>query len=92
MENYIIVYDIVEDKRRNQIFKLLKEYATPVQYSVFQAKLNASNIITLEYKLRAVIDNKKDSLIIYKLCQSCIKKTKYLGNDFLIYGDDDIIV
>ena len=36
MDYYIITYDIRDDRRRDKIFKLLKGYVTPVQYSVFE--------------------------------------------------------
>jgi CRISPR-associated protein Cas2 len=32
----VVCYDVVDDRRRNRIFKLLKDYGRRVQYSVFE--------------------------------------------------------
>ena len=37
---YVISYDIPDDRRRNQLAKVLKGFGTRVQYSVFEAHLN----------------------------------------------------
>ncbi len=92
MENYIIVYDIMDDRRRYRIFKKLKEFASPVQYSVFEARLNQNDIIKLKYQLEALINKKEDSLIIYKQCIRCKDNTKRMGKQRYIYGEDDILI
>ena len=37
---YLISYDISENKRRNKIFKELKNYGRHVQFSVFECELD----------------------------------------------------
>jgi len=92
VKNYVIVYDITDDKRRTKIFKLLKEFATPVQYSVFEAYLKPKDLISLQYKIKETIKKDEDSVIIYILCEACFKKTVTIGNEVMVYGRGDIIV
>ena len=37
----VVVYDISNDKRRVKLHNLLKDYGTPVQYSVLECYLEA---------------------------------------------------
>ena len=37
---WVICYDVVEDKRRNQVFKALQGFGQNVQYSVFECELS----------------------------------------------------
>src|SRR5690606_2556717 len=34
----VVCYDVVDDRMRNRIFKLLKDYGRRVQYSVFEVE------------------------------------------------------
>ena len=92
LEQYVIVYDIVNDKRRSRIFKLLKEFATPVQDSVFEAVLSKSNVVRLEHQLVSLIHKEEDSIIIYKQCGYCKEKINRLGVSKMVYGEEDIIL
>lgn len=92
MNNYVIVYDIEDDKRRNKVFKLLKEFITPVQYSVFEGRIDPCNFLMLEERLKGIIDDGVDSIIIYNQCESCTKNVKRLGVESFIYGNDDILI
>lgn len=92
MENYIIVYDICDDKRRNKIFKTLKSFATPVQYSVFEANLHPNDVIELKYRIMSIMNTKEDSVFFYRQCGSCLGKVERMGVPVYIYGDGDIIL
>ncbi len=90
MERLIIVYDIRNDKRRNKIFNTLKDYATPVQYSVFEAILTKESYINLRYSLKTLM-KKEDSIIFYFLCANCNSKTEKLGTNVMVFGDKDLV-
>ena len=92
MENYVIVYDISDDKRRNKIFKILKNYATPVQYSVFEARLHPNDVVELKYKLFSIMNTKEDSIFFYRQCASCAGKVERMGIPVVIYGEGDILI
>ena len=34
--HYTVAYDITDDKRRNRVAKILKDFGTRIQYSVFE--------------------------------------------------------
>lgn len=74
----IISYDIVDDRRRSQVFKLLKDYGQWIQYSLFEISCNEARWIQLEHQLLSLL-SENDSLCIYKLCQNCQSRTFYQG-------------
>uniref|UniRef100_A0A7C4UFN7 CRISPR-associated endoribonuclease Cas2 n=1 Tax=candidate division WOR-3 bacterium TaxID=2052148 RepID=A0A7C4UFN7_UNCW3 len=79
MNFYLISYDISNDKRRNNVSKCLENYGTRVQYSVFEVILGEEKFKELYEKLKKIIDIKKDSIRIYPLCNSCLRKTRIIG-------------
>lgn len=77
---YIISYDIVNDKNRLKLFKLLKDYGTHVQYSVFEVALNQKQFDKMLYEINQIKINKSsDSIIIYSLNKLSIKNKIIIG-------------
>jgi len=64
---YLIPYDIVDDKRRNQVFKILYGYGDHAQYSVFFCELNPRELVELRGKLRRAIHDIEDQVMILDL-------------------------
>ena len=87
----IISYDIVDDKRRTILAKRLLDFAKRVQYSVFEGDLTDEQIKAMLKKILPYINEKEDSLRVYKLCQKCVDNIKSFGvkNG---WEEDDVIV
>ena len=64
------------DRRRNQLAKVLKGYGTRVQYSVFEAHLNRTQIEKLKREVGNIIDFSEDSVRCYALCKACANQLK----------------
>lgn len=69
--NYVICYDIVDDRKRNRASETLKDYGIRVQKSVFECRLDAGALSTLVKLLRKTIDKDTDSILIYLQCETC---------------------
>lgn len=76
---FIIAYDISNDKRRTKLAKLLEEYGTRINYSVFEFCLKESDIKKLKKSLIKIPKSNKDSVVIYYLCDKCLLKNEYIG-------------
>ena len=68
---YVISYDIPDDRRRNQLAKVLKGFGTRVQYSVFEARLTRSQFKQMKQAVNGVINTDEDSVRYYALCRAC---------------------
>jgi CRISPR-associated protein Cas2 len=75
----VISYDIVEDRRRTQVLKLLKGYGTHVQYSVFECDLTAGQLAQVQHDLRDRIDPNTDSVRLYQLDTAAVRRIQVLG-------------
>ncbi len=64
---YLISYDISDDKRRNRVFETLKGHAEHVQFSVFFAQLSRMELVELRARLAETIHHRDDQVIILDL-------------------------
>lgn len=78
---YVIAYDITDDKRRKKVHETLKSYGAWKEYSVFEVRLDDTTMLNLENKIKDIIDNDKDKVRIYPLCERCEKKIEDWGMD-----------
>ena len=92
MDYYIITYDIRDDRRRNKIFKLLKGYATPVQFSVFEGYVKREDVVKMQHQVRKMMHSRDDSVCFYRQCARCVEQIERLGVNQTVYGKDDIII
>ena len=60
---YLVSYDIVDDKRRNRVFRTLMDFGDRVQYSVFCCQLSERELLNLKEKLRARIHMTEDQVL-----------------------------
>lgn len=91
MSRWVVSYDISEDKARQKIAKILLDYGERVQYSVFECELEKEDLKKLIGKLSVLIDG-GDSIRYYMICQSCRKKTIFIGRSDMHTDLDFFIV
>lgn len=89
---YVISYDIPDNRRRNQLAKVLKGFGTRVQYSVFEAHLNRRQYEALKHAVTRVIDLSKDSVRYYALCGSCAGRVEVPGTGEVTSDPQTIVV
>ncbi len=75
----IISYDVVEDKRRTKVAKLLEGYGKRVQYSVFECDLSQQELLTVGRELRGLIDLNTDSVRCYRLDEAAVRRIAIYG-------------
>ena len=88
----IIVYDISNDRRRTQLHKKLKNYGTPVQYSVFECNLDKDKLQEVKNMIKKVIKPRLDHVRFYLLCAACRKKIIIFGRHEITTEKDIFIV
>ena len=63
----LVIYDIVDNKRRSQMVKALEAYGLRVQKSAFEAMLTKKQYETMLNRINPIIDQTTDSLRVYIL-------------------------
>jgi len=64
---YIVTYDIADQKRWRQVFKLMNGYGRWLQLSVFQCRLSARRRAELGRRLDETIHAREDHVLILDL-------------------------
>ena len=77
--HYTVAYDITNDKRRNRVAKILQDFGTRIQYSVFECDTDRRALLRLQSRLEKVINLKEDTITFYHLCAACEKQIDRIG-------------
>ncbi|WLD76277.1 CRISPR-associated endonuclease Cas2 [Mogibacterium neglectum] len=85
----LIIYDIIDNKRRTKMVKLLESYGTRVQRSAFEALINRSQYSKIIEGIKKIISN-EDNVRIYRLNSS--NEMLLLGESYSVYEEEVIIV
>ena len=95
MENYdnrryviLIIYDIVDNKRRLNMVRCLEKYGIRVQKSAFEVYISKKKYERLEIEAAGIIDKATDSLRIYFLYNHTAVRTWGIG----CCKEEDVII
>jgi CRISPR-associated protein Cas2 len=75
----VIAYDIQDDRRREALAKLLLEYGTRMQKSVFECLLEKRELDRLVEKVRPFVETSLESVRFYVLCHRCMEQSAHVG-------------
>ena len=77
---FVVCFDIVDDRTRYRVVKILKEYGHRVQKSVFEcSRLTEEQFIKMKHRIEDHIDHGEDSVYYYFICRECLGKMEYSG-------------
>lgn len=65
--NYIVTYDIRDEKRLRRVFRICKDFGIHLQFSVFECDLTAAEKVRMETRLREVINWDEDQVLFIDL-------------------------
>jgi CRISPR-associated protein Cas2 len=88
----LLSYDITDAKRRGRIAKILEGNARRVQYSVFETYMAEGELSALVSKtLSFVVPEEGDSLLVYRLCESCARQRRAWGSGVIDWEESIVI-
>lgn len=64
---YLVTYDIADDKRRDRVFKTLRDRGDHVQFSVFVCELSPTEHASLKGQLQQYVHQREDQVLILDL-------------------------
>lgn len=85
----LIIYDIIDNKTRSKMVKLLESYGNRVQKSAFEALLTSAQYNEVIRKICNII-NEEDNVRMYRLNSS--NEVVLIGTCDTIYEEDVIII
>jgi CRISPR-associated protein Cas2 len=91
--NYLITYDISDDKRRTKVSVLLDSYGNRANFSVYECSLTKRELkIIIEKIEEELIDRRYDSIRFYHICQNCVAKSFEIGKREEPFESKDIFI
>ncbi len=78
---YTVAYDITNDRRRTAVAKILLDFGTRIQYSVFECNTDRRAFLRLQDRLQNAVNPKEDTVTFYHLCRSCERGIERIGID-----------
>ena len=77
---FLVCFDIVDNKTRYRVVKILKGYGVRAQKSVFEcANLTEHRFMKMKSDIDALIDYSEDTIRFYPLCKACVKSFEFSG-------------
>jgi len=64
---YFVTYDISDQKRLRRVFRTMKGYGDPLQYSVFQCDLSTTERVLMIEALSTIINHREDQVLIINI-------------------------
>lgn len=78
---FVICYDVPDDKRRRKLHQKLKNFGEPVQYSVFECRLDRKKFVRLKEVVNRVVEPKEDNVRYYRLCHACEQVVELINGE-----------
>lgn len=77
---FLVCFDIVDDKKRRRVVKVLLSNGVRVQKSVFECpNLSERRFLKMKSKIEDIIDHAEDTCRYYFICRDCIRKMEFSG-------------
>lgn len=75
----LIAYDIANPRRLTRVAKIMEDFGRRVQFSVFEAELDARQFAFLQARVARVIEPAEDGVKYFLLCGECLKRVTVYG-------------
>ncbi len=73
----VVAYDISDDKRRNQVMKLLEKCGERINLSVYECMFTPGRFKQIRAAIMKRIDINKDVVVYYPICVNCYTRIIY---------------
>lgn len=64
---FVVSYDVCDPKRLRRVFRIMKGWGIPLQYSVFQCDLSAKQLVDLKSELEDEMDLHVDQVLFINI-------------------------
>jgi len=90
--NYLVGYDISDQKRLPKVAKLMEEYGSRIQYSFFHCFLSDKQKAGMKERLKKLIQEDEDQVIILPVSEKQLKEIEFVGFKIQLEMEGVIIV
>ena len=91
-KNYIVGYDIADQKRLAKVAKIVQGFGYRIQYSFFHCFISSQQKKRLRQLLQKVIHEGEDQVIIVPVSEKQLKEIEFVGYKINLQAEGIIIV
>lgn len=82
--NYVLSYDIEEDKARDKLSQYLKRYGVRIHQSVFLIEISKSKLDNFLLEIMKIVEN-KGKVALFPQCEGCKRTAIQMGSKKIKY-------
>ena len=90
--NMVVAYDIAEPRRLNKVARVLKDYGTRVQKSIFEVTVDGRVFTEMKGRIDAEIEASEDGVKYFPLCEKCAGTLEIIGQGVFVDPDEEYAV
>ena len=84
----VVAYDVRDRRRLRRVAKMMEQYGSRVQRSVFECRLGKERMMCLLADIKRVINRRQDKVTLITLCQSCVHRSeRFIDSGFTTDAD-----
>lgn len=78
--NMIVAYDIANERRLVRVAKIMTDYGTRVQKSIFEVSITSKRVMDeMRGRIEKTIDHEEDGVKYFPLCARCAETIEIIG-------------
>lgn len=90
--NMVVAYDIANPRRLNKVAKILGDYGTRVQKSIFEVCVDGTLFSQMRLRIEKVIVPRKDGVKYFPACEKCAGTVEIIGLGVFTDPDQEFYV
>lgn len=90
--NTIVAYDIADPRRLNRVAKVVKDYGTRVQKSIFEVDVDDRRFTEMKARIEELIEAYEDGVKYFPLCEKCAGTVEIIGQGVFVDPDEEFYV
>ena len=90
--NTIVAYDIADPRRLNRVAKVVKDYGTRVQKSIFEVDVDDRRFTEMKARIEELIEASEDGVKYFPLCEKCAGTVEIIGQGVFVDPDEEFYV
>lgn len=90
--NMIVAYDIADPRRLVRVAKVIKDYGTRVQKSIFEISVDQNIFAEMKSRIEEEIDPLEDGVKYFPVCEKCANTIEIIGRGIFVDPDAEFYV
>ncbi|MDX9745953.1 MAG: CRISPR-associated endonuclease Cas2 [Syntrophales bacterium] len=88
----LVAYDIADPIRLARVAKIMEDYGTRVQKSIFEVSARKGIFLEMKERIERVMEPAEDGVKYFPLCEKCAQRVELIGKGCYIDPDAEYYI